>query len=49
MKENREDCILLGGDFNERIGERGARKWEGRGGMGKENPKPRWRMQRGRD
>jgi hypothetical protein len=25
MKENREDCILLGGDFsNGRIGERGA-------------------------
>jgi hypothetical protein len=28
MKENREDCILLGGDFNGRIGERGARNWE---------------------
>jgi hypothetical protein len=27
-KENREDCILLGGDFNGRIGERGARNWE---------------------
>jgi hypothetical protein len=26
MKENREDRILLGGDFNGRIGERGARK-----------------------
>jgi hypothetical protein len=25
MKENREDCILLGGDFNGRIAERGAR------------------------
>jgi hypothetical protein len=25
MKENREDRILLGGDFNGRIGERGAR------------------------
>jgi hypothetical protein len=25
MKENREDRILLGGDFNGRMGERGAR------------------------
>jgi hypothetical protein len=25
MKENREDRILLGGDFNGRIGERGPR------------------------
>jgi hypothetical protein len=28
MKENREDCILLGGDLNERIRERGARSVE---------------------
>jgi hypothetical protein len=28
MKENREDCILLRGDFNGRIGKRGARNWE---------------------
>jgi hypothetical protein len=28
MKEKREDRILLGGDFNGRIGERGARNWE---------------------
>jgi hypothetical protein len=28
MKENREDRILLRGDFNGRIGERGARNWE---------------------
>jgi hypothetical protein len=26
MKENREDRIPLGGDFNWRIGERGAKK-----------------------
>jgi hypothetical protein len=38
MKENRKDCILLGGDFNGRIGEREIGK---RGGMGKENPKTR--------
>jgi hypothetical protein len=25
IKENREDCVLLGGNFNGRIGERGAR------------------------
>ncbi|KAJ3620091.1 hypothetical protein MTP99_004083 [Tenebrio molitor] len=28
VKENREDCILLGRDFNGRIGERGARNYE---------------------
>jgi hypothetical protein len=28
MKENRDDRILFGGDFNARIGERGARNWE---------------------
>jgi exonuclease III len=28
MKENREDRILLGGDFNWRIRERGAKNWE---------------------
>jgi hypothetical protein len=28
MKENKEDCILLGGDLNERIRERGARSVE---------------------
>jgi hypothetical protein len=26
MKENREDCILLGEDFNGRIGERGTKR-----------------------
>jgi endonuclease/exonuclease/phosphatase (EEP) superfamily protein YafD len=35
MKENREDPILLGGDFNGRIGERKARNWEEERGMGK--------------
>jgi endonuclease/exonuclease/phosphatase (EEP) superfamily protein YafD len=49
IKENREDPILLGGDFNGRIGERGARNLEEERGMGKENPKTRWKMQRGRD
>jgi hypothetical protein len=43
VKENREEeCMLMGGDFNGRIGERGARNWEEEeegGGMGKENPK----------
>jgi hypothetical protein len=33
MKENREDCILLRGDFNGRIGEKGARNWEDTNGM----------------
>jgi hypothetical protein len=35
MKENREDCILLGGDFNGRMGERGERNWE---------EKTRWKL-----
>jgi hypothetical protein len=26
MKENRQECMLIGGDFNGRIGSRGARK-----------------------
>jgi hypothetical protein len=49
MKENREDCILLGGDFNGRIGERGARNWKEERGMEKKNPKSRWKMKRGRE
>jgi hypothetical protein len=50
MKENREECLLMGEDFNERTRERGARNWEERRGwMGKENSKTRWRMQRVRD
>jgi hypothetical protein len=28
MKENREEFMLMGGDFNGRIGEREARNWE---------------------
>jgi hypothetical protein len=31
IKGNREDCTLLGGDFNGSIGERGARNWEEEG------------------
>jgi hypothetical protein len=31
IKGNREDCTLLGGNFNGRIGERGARNWEKEG------------------
>jgi hypothetical protein len=31
MKENRRDCLLLGGDFNGGIGERGARSLKERG------------------
>jgi hypothetical protein len=47
MKENRENCILLGGDFNGRIGEKGARNWKEE--REKENQKTRWKMQRGRN
>jgi hypothetical protein len=39
MKENREDRILLGGNFNGRIGERGARNWEEEKGDGKRKSK----------
>jgi hypothetical protein len=48
MKKNREECMPRRGDFNGRIGERGARNWEEER-MGKDNPKTRWRKQRGRD
>jgi hypothetical protein len=49
MKENREECMLMGGDFNGRIGERGARNWEEEGGWEKKIQKTRWKMQKGRD
>jgi hypothetical protein len=49
MTENREDCILLGGDSNGRIGEREARSWEEERGDGKRKPKDKVEMQRGRD
>jgi hypothetical protein len=39
MKENREEGMVMGGDFSGRIGERGARNWEER----------RWKMQKERD
>jgi hypothetical protein len=42
MKENWEDRILLGGDFNGRTRERGARNWEPERGDG------RWKIQRER-
>jgi hypothetical protein len=32
IKENREECKILGGDFNGRIGDRGARNWGERRG-----------------
>jgi hypothetical protein len=41
MKENREDLILLGGDFNGRIGERGTRNWEEETGDGERKSKDR--------
>jgi hypothetical protein len=39
MKENREDRILLGRDFNWRIGEKGAKNWEQQRGNGKSKSK----------
>jgi hypothetical protein len=39
MKENREDRVLLGGEFNGRKGERGARNWEEERGHGKRKSK----------
>jgi hypothetical protein len=41
VKENREDCILLGRDFNGRIGDRGARNYEEERGKGKRKTKDR--------
>jgi hypothetical protein len=41
MKENREDRILLGRDFNWRIGEKGAKNWEEQRGNGKRKSKGR--------
>jgi hypothetical protein len=35
VKKGREECILVGGDFNGRIVERGARNWEEENGNGK--------------
>jgi hypothetical protein len=48
MKRDREECMLLGGDFNGRIGERGAEIGKKRKGMGEEKRKTKWKMQRGR-
>jgi hypothetical protein len=31
MKKDREECMLVGGNFNGRIGERGGRNWEEKG------------------
>jgi hypothetical protein len=39
MKKDREECLLAGGDFNGRIGERGARNWEEEKGDGKRKTK----------
>jgi hypothetical protein len=39
MKMDREECMLLGGDFNGRIGERGVRNWEEEKGDGRRKTK----------
>jgi hypothetical protein len=39
MKKDREEWMLVRGDFNGRIGERGARNWEGEKGDGKRKTK----------
>jgi hypothetical protein len=49
MKEKREDRILLGGDFNGRIGERGARNWKEERGDGERKPKDKMENAEGRD
>jgi hypothetical protein len=38
-KENRENCMLLGGNFNGRVGERGTRNWEEKRENGKRKSK----------
>jgi hypothetical protein len=48
MKENWEDRILLGGDFNGRTEKEEQEIGNRRGEMGKENLKIRWKIQRER-
>jgi hypothetical protein len=46
IKENRQEWMLLGGNFNGRIEERGPRNWEEEMTDGKENPRTRCKMQK---
>jgi hypothetical protein len=39
IKENSEECMLMGEDFNGRIAETGARNWEEKRGDGKRKSK----------
>jgi hypothetical protein len=48
MKMDREECMLLGGDFNGRIGERGARNWEEEKGDGRRKTKDKVENAEGR-
>jgi hypothetical protein len=48
IMKDRTECMLVGGDFNGRIGERGARNWEEEKRMEKEKQKTKWKTHRGR-
>jgi hypothetical protein len=48
-ERNREDRILLGGDFNWRIGERGGRNWLKGRGDGKRKSKDKVENAEGKD
>jgi hypothetical protein len=48
IMKDRNECMLVGGDFNGRIGERGARNWEEEKRMEKEKQKTKWKTHRGR-
>ncbi|KAJ3619569.1 hypothetical protein MTP99_005240 [Tenebrio molitor] len=49
IKKNTEECTLIGGDFNWRIGERGARRWEEerKDGKRKSKNKGKWKSKGG--
>jgi hypothetical protein len=48
IMKDRNECMLVGGDLNGRIGERGARNWEEEKRMEKEKQKTKWKTHRGR-
>jgi hypothetical protein len=48
MKENREECMLMGRDFNGRIGESGAINWEEERGDGKRKSKDKVENEEGK-
>jgi hypothetical protein len=48
IKENSEECMLMGEDFNGKVAETGSRTWKEKRGDGKRKSKDNVEMQRGR-